>query len=256
MFDLKSRIAKSCGLALLSLLVASGGPVPAPAQNGQAGSPGERVTTLVDSLEHPWGMAVPPGRHMPVTEQPGRLRLAFDGGGFLFVSVGERGRMQNEQDLTTHAGKILRLRDGGRVPDDNPFVGRRDAFPGIYAYGVRNPQGLAVHPETGELWETEHRPRGGDELNRIRPGANYGWPVVTHGIDYSGKKIRGSFFVGGLAGRHLARVRLENGRRVAREKLLTGRGQRIRDVRVGPDGDLYVLRDAPIAPLFKIGPAR
>jgi glucose/arabinose dehydrogenase len=219
-------------------------------------------------------------------------RLAFDREGYLFVSVGERGRMQNAQDLKTHAGKILRLHDDGRVPRDNPFVGRPDALPEIYAYGVRNPQGLAVHPETGELWETEHGPRGGDELNRIRPGRNYGWPVVTYGIDYSGGKIsaltrkegmeqpvrywvpsigtsglaiyagdrfpgwRGSVFIGGLTGRHLARVRLEGGRPVAQEKLLGERGERIRDVRVGPDGYLYVLVDNRRAPLLRLEPAR
>ncbi|HEV2148822.1 MAG TPA: PQQ-dependent sugar dehydrogenase [Longimicrobiaceae bacterium] len=219
-------------------------------------------------------------------------RLVFDGRGHLFVSVGERGRMRNAQDLGTHAGKILRLHDDGRVPADNPFVGCPGALPEIYAYGVRNPQGMALHPATGELWETEHGPRGGDELNRIRPGANYGWPLVTHGIDYSGRKVserteqpgvaaplhawvpsigtsglaiydgdrfpgwKGDFFVGGLAGRHLARVRLDGARVVEQEKLLGGRGHRIRDVRVGPDGFLYVLVDAAKAPVLRLEPVR
>lgn len=217
-------------------------------------------------------------------------RLVFDRDGYLFVSIGERGRKENAQDLSNHAGTILRLHDDGRVPSDNPFVGRAGARPEIYAYGIRSPQGLAIHPATGELWETEHGPRGGDEINRIRPGRNYGWPVITYGIDYNGRKVsdltakagmeqplhywvpsiatsglaiydadrfpawRGSLFVGGLAGQHLARVRLDAGRPLEQEKLLDGRRQRIRDVRVGPDGYVYLLVDARSAPVLRLEP--
>jgi glucose/arabinose dehydrogenase len=219
-------------------------------------------------------------------------RLVFDRDGYLFVSIGDRGRMQNAQELGTHAGKILRLHDDGRVPADNPFAGRAGALPEIYAYGIRSPQGLTLHPETGALWESEHGPRGGDEINHIRPGRNYGWPVITYGINYNGEKVsdltekegmerplhrwvpsiatsglaiydgdrfpawRGSYFVGGLAGMHLARVRLDGARVVEQEKLLADRYQRIRDVRVGPDGYLYLLVDSPEAPVLRLEPAR
>ncbi|HSK20321.1 MAG TPA: PQQ-dependent sugar dehydrogenase [Longimicrobiales bacterium] len=218
-------------------------------------------------------------------------RFAFDRDGFLYITIGERGEMQAAQDLTNHQGTVLRLHDDGRVPADNPFVGRSDALPEIFTYGNRSPQGLTVHPQTGELWETEHGPRGGDEINLLRPGANYGWPVITYGINYNGEKIsdiqekegmeqprhywvpsiatsgiaiyagdrfpnwRGDVFVGGLAGQHLARVRFDADRRkVEEEKLLEGIG-RVRDVRSGPDGYLYLLIDAPDAPLIRIEPA-
>lgn len=222
-------------------------------------------------------------------------RLVFDGRGHLFVSIGDRGdrtdlgEQQNAQDLGTHAGKILRLTEDGGVPPDNPFVGRAGALPEIWAYGIRSPQGMALHPETGELWETEHGPRGGDEINLIRPGRNYGWPVVTYGINYNGTSItdltekegmeqplhhwvpsiatsglaiyegdafprwRGDVFVGGLAGQHLARVSFDGTRRTGSEKLLEGIG-RIRDVRVGPQGYLYLLIDSGSAPLLRLEP--
>mgnify|MGYP006171411403 CR=1 FL=1 len=115
-------------------------------------------------------------------------RLVFDGQGHLFVTVGERGRMQNAQDLSTHAGKILRVHDDGTVPTGNPFVGRPGALPEIWALGVRSPQGLVLGPD-GRLWESEHGPRGGDEINVIERGANYGWPVITYGINYDGSEI-------------------------------------------------------------------
>ena len=216
-------------------------------------------------------------------------RLVFDGEGHLFVTVGERGRMQNAQDLSTHAGKVIRLHDDGRVPADNPFVGRADALPEIWAYGVRSPQGLVRGPD-GRLWESEHGPRGGDEVNIIRPGANYGWPVITYGINYNGRPItditekegmmqplhywvpsiatsgiaiytgdrfprwRGDVFVGGLAGQQLARVRFEDDRPVETEVLLEEVGRRIRDVRDGPDGYLYVLTDESSGSLLRLEP--
>lgn len=217
-------------------------------------------------------------------------RMVFDRQGYLYVTVGERGEMQRAQDLSDHAGGVLRLHDDGRVPADNPFVGRQGVEPEIWTYGNRSPQGLAVHPVTGEIWEAEHGPRGGDELNLIKPGANYGWPVITYGINYNGRPIsditekagmeqpvhywvpsiatsglaiyngdkftnwRGDFFVGGLAGMQLARVRVKDGKSVESEKLLDGFGQRIRDVRVGPDGLLYLLTDAATGAIVRLEP--
>ena len=218
-------------------------------------------------------------------------RMAFDRNGYLFVSIGERGQEQQAQNTSNHQGTIVRLFDDGRVPDDNPFVGRSDVRPEIWAFGIRSPQGLAFRPGTDELWESEHGPRGGDELNRIRAGANYGWPAITWGIDYDGTPVgegrreapgmeqpihywvpsiatsglsfydgsafpewRGSAFVGGLAGTHLARIGLEGSEVVEREVLLAEMGQRIRDVRQGPDGFLYVLVDSGRAPIWRIEP--
>lgn len=217
-------------------------------------------------------------------------RLVFDGNGHLFVSIGDRGTMENAQNLTNHAGKILRIRDDGSIPEDNPFVGRADARPEIWAYGIRSPQGLALHPVTGELWETEHGPRGGDEINLILPGRNYGWPEITYGINYSGASIsdrteaegmeqplhywvpsiatsglaiydgdrfprwRGSAFVGGLAGQHLALVGFDGTVVTGEDKLLAGLGHRIRDIEVGPDELIYLLVDAENAPVLRLEP--
>jgi glucose/arabinose dehydrogenase len=217
-------------------------------------------------------------------------RLLFDGNGHLFISIGERGEMQQAQDLSNHQGTIVRLHDDGRVPADNPFVGRQDARPEIWAYGIRSPQGLSFHPETGALWEVEHGPRGGDEINLILPGRNYGWPVITYGINYNGSPItditekegmeqplhhwvpsiatsgiaiydgsafpgwKGSVFVGGLACTRLARGSFEGTRPVAEETLLADLRHRIRDVRVGPDGYLYLLVDAKDAPMLRLEP--
>lgn len=218
-------------------------------------------------------------------------RLVFDGKGHLFVSIGDRGVMQEAQNPGNHQGTIVRLLDDGRVPADNPFVGREGFRPEIYAYGIRSPQGLALHPETGELWETEHGPRGGDEINLILPGRNYGWPTITYGINYDGTKIsdhthmegmeqplhywvpsiatsglafytgdkfpgwKGDVFVGGLAGQQLVRLRFDGTRRVAVEVLLTELKRRIRDVRNGPDGYIYLLVDEPSAPMLRLEPA-
>jgi glucose/arabinose dehydrogenase len=381
------------GVALagaLAAVVLAAAPAPAWAQS-KASAPAEspvyrsqhhdfRVITVVEGLEHPWGMAFLPGGDILVTERPGRLRivrggvldpkpvagvpevaavgqgglldvalhpdfernrlvylsyskpdprgattavvrgrfegdrlvdveeifeadarsdrsvhfgsrLVFDGKGHLFISIGERGVMQEAQNLANHQGTIVRLHDDGRVPADNPFVGREDARPEIYAYGIRSPQGLALHPTTGELWEAEHGPRGGDEINLVLPGRNYGWPVITYGINYNGQPIsditekegmeqplhywvpsiatsglafytgdrfphwKGDVFVGGLAGMHLARVRFQGTTPVEQEKLLTELGHRIRDVRSGPDGYLYLLVDAPNAPMLRLEPA-
>ena len=214
-------------------------------------------------------------------------RLAFDRDGFLFITVGERqvpsrGDLEAHpaQDISNHHGTVNRLHDDGRVPADNPFVDRPNARPEIWSYGHRNPQGLAIHPETGDVWITEHGPQGGDELNLIRPGLNYGWPVVGYGVNYgSGTAIhegtrrdgmespvhfwvpsiatsglliytgdkfpewRGNFFAGGLAGQQLARLTMDGQRVEIEETLVHGLG-RIRDVRQGPDGYIYLAIDA------------
>lgn len=218
-------------------------------------------------------------------------RLVFAGDGSLFVSVGERGDPERAQDPGDTAGSILRLNDDGAAPPDNPFAGRAGHDPRVYAYGVRNPQGLALDPETGALWEQEHGPRGGDEVNRIEAGANYGWPRVTYGIDYSGATIsertsapgiadplyywdpsiapsgmafyageafpdwQGDLFVGSLKFRLLVRLELDGNRIVAEERLLEDALGRIREVRVGPDGLVYLLTDESSGSLFRLEPA-
>jgi glucose/arabinose dehydrogenase len=218
-------------------------------------------------------------------------RLLFDRAGYLYVTAGERGSGARAQDLSQHPGSVLRLNDDGSVPEDNPFVGRAGALPEIFAYGHRNPQGMALHPETGAIWTQEHGPRGGDEVNIERPGANYGWPVITYGIDYSGAPVgegthkegmeqpvhywvpsiapsgmafytgdafpewQGDLFVGALKFELLVRLELDGERVVAEERLLEGEIGRIRDVEVGPDGFLYVLTDESDGGLYRLEPA-
>ncbi len=223
-------------------------------------------------------------------------RLVFDRDGNLFVTMGDRqaGAFRPQaQNLGSHIGKIVRIRADGSVPDGNPFVGRSDALPEIWAYGIRNSQAAALHPETGLLWEIEHGPRGGDELNVIRPGGNYGWPVVTLGVEYSGFTIgdglktapgmidaihswtpviapsgmlfysgdafphwQGDLFVGGLASKALVRLELDGERVVREERLLDPLGLRIRDIAQGPDGALYVATDEKKGQILRIAPAR
>jgi aldose sugar dehydrogenase len=344
-----------------------------------------QVTTIVEGLEHPWGMAFLPDGAILVTERPGRLRIVrdgvldadpisgvpdvvtsgqgglldialhpeyetnglvyfshsalgpdgpttavsrgrlvdaglgntaledtqtifvtqaggttgrhfgsrivFDRDGYLYLTVGDRGEMHRAQDPRDHAGTTLRLHDDGSVPGDNPFVGDATALPEIFTYGNRNAQGMAVNPQTGAVWQNEHGPRGGDEINLIQPGLNYGWPEVTHGIDYSGAVItehqsapgmedplkhwtpsiapsgmafytgdafpewQGDIFIGALAGQHLARIRFDDTNEIAEERMMDGFGWRIRDVRDGPDGYLYLLIDAGNAPLIRLEPA-
>ncbi|MFC4353207.1 PQQ-dependent sugar dehydrogenase [Fodinicurvata halophila] len=218
-------------------------------------------------------------------------RLAFDREGYLFITVGDRGEMDRAQDINDHAGSLIRLHDDGSIPEGNPFVGQEDAKPEIYSYGHRNPQGLALHPETGVLWEHEHGPRGGDEVNIPRKGLNYGWPVITYGMAYTGGTIgegthkegmeqpllhwtpsiapcgmafydgerfeewQGDLFVGALAMTHLTRLEVEGQEIVGEERLLEDRGQRIRDVANGPDGYLYVAIDASDAEILRLVPA-
>ncbi len=213
-------------------------------------------------------------------------RLAFDREGYLFISVGDRQAPPRgdlaahpAQDLSNHYGTTLRLHDDGRIPEDNPFVGVEGALPEIWSYGHRNPQGMAVHPVTNDVWSNEHGPQGGDELNLIARGANFGWPVIGYGVNYgtgapiheavqaegmeqpvhiwvpsiatSGLMIytgdrfpawQGNVFVGGLNGQQLARLSMDGNRVVAEETLVRGMG-RVRDIRQGPDGYIYLAMD-------------
>jgi glucose/arabinose dehydrogenase len=218
-------------------------------------------------------------------------RIAFDRAGLMYVTTGERYQMQRAQDLADLGGKVVRLKDDGTVPADNPFVGQAGARPEIFTWGHRNPQGLAMHPETGRMWEVEHGPRGGDELNLLKAGANYGWPRATHGIDYSGaiispnKSLPGtedpvrvwvpsispcglcfytgdrfpgwkeSVFTGALSNFALFRLELDGERYRGEERLLEGRLPYIRDVRQGPDGLLYLVTHADDGGLFRVEPA-
>lgn len=203
-------------------------------------------------------------------------RIEFDEAGYLYFTIGERGaRDINPQDLSRDGGKVYRLHDDGRIPEDNPFVETEGAVTAAYTYGNRNPQGMARQPETGEIWIHEHGPRGGDEINIVEKGANYGWPMVTYGINYSGTPIteqtemegvtgpihywvpsiapsgmafvtsdrypawKGSLLVGSLSFQYLERLELEGKRVTYREKLMDGIG-RVRNVRQGPDGYIYV----------------
>ncbi len=327
-----------------------------------------RVTTVVEGLEHPWGLAFLPDGRMLLTERPGRLRtvgrdgslstpitgvpavfaqrqgglldvaldpafpdsrliylsfaepveggartavararlgegrlegldvifrqepavdsghhfgsrLVFDREENLFVTLGDRGSQRDEaQELDSHLGTVVRIRTDGSVPADNPFVGRPGALPEIYSYGHRNQQGAALHPRTGRLWTHEHGPRGGDEVNVIRPGANYGWPVITYGREYHGPSIgegtekegmeqplhywvpsiapsgmafyeedlipgwQGDLLVGALKAEQLVRLEIGAEDRVLHEERIVI-GERVRDVRVGPEGAVYLLTD-------------
>jgi aldose sugar dehydrogenase len=218
-------------------------------------------------------------------------RLVFARDGNLFVTLGERGQRDKAQDLGTHYGKVVRIRPDGAVPPDNPFVGKQGALPEIWSYGHRNVQAAALHPATGKLWTIEHGARGGDELNIPLAGRNHGWPVITYGRDYSGFRIgegtakagmeqpvyywdpsiapsgmafytgdlipewKGSLFVGALAGQALHRLALDRESVVGEEVLLADLGERIRDVRSGPDGALWVLTDSARGRVLRIAPA-
>jgi aldose sugar dehydrogenase len=207
-------------------------------------------------------------------------RIVFDGKGYMFFSSGERGTKENAQNLDNHLGKVLRLHDDGRVPADNPFVGKNGAKPEIWSYGHRNPQGLVYDSENGTLYDIEHGPRGGDELNKVEMGKNYGWPVITWGIDYNGSPIsdiqekegmeqplrywvpsiapcgaikvtgdkypgwKGNLLIGALAHTHVARIELEDQRYMGEEKLLNKIG-RVRAIAQSPDGYIYVATENP-----------
>lgn len=218
-------------------------------------------------------------------------RLVFDRQGYLYITLGDRGEQERAQKMDDLAGKIVRLHDDGRIPADNPFADRPGARPEIYSLGNRNVQGAALHLVTGELWAQEHGPQGGDEVNVIRAGRNYGWPVITYGVEYVvGTKIgegthkpgmeqplhvwvpsiapsgmafyqgdrfprwRGDLFVGALKDQMLVRLRFDGEKRVKEERLLKGVLGRIRDVRAGPDGYLYLLTDSPDGVIARLEP--
>lgn len=231
-------------------------------------------------------------------------KIVFDNNGYMFLTLGDRmapptGDLPKHpaQDNSNHQGVTVRLHDDGRAPSDNPYVGQANVLPEIWSYGHRSPQGLAIHPETGDLWETEHGPQGGDELNRIEPTNNYGWPVVGRGVNYGefGRPIHvgiteagmttpthfwvpsiaasglmvytgdkfpnwyGNIFAGALAGEKLARLQLDDTyRRVVLEETLVNGLGRIRDVRQGPDGYIYLVteeRDGAPSPIVRLEPA-
>lgn len=219
-------------------------------------------------------------------------RLAFARDGTLFVTTGDRfTHREKVQDLSTTIGKVVRIHADGSIPKDNPFVGRAGARPEIWSFGHRSMQAAAIHPDTGDLWTIEHGARGGDELNRVLPGRNYGWPVITYGIDYSGLRIgegtskagmeqpvyywdpviapsgalfytgdaygdwRGNLFVGSMVPGLLVRLQLKDGRVAREERTLASLGERIRDVRQGPDGLLYLITDSRNGRVLRIEPA-
>jgi glucose/arabinose dehydrogenase len=225
----------------------------------------------------------------PGTEQLGG-RMVIDQKGLLYLTLGDRFDGRHAQDLSDDYGKITRMRRNGTFPEDNPFAATPGARPGIWSYGHRNPQGLAIDVATGQLWATEHGPMGGDELNRVESGRNYGWPHITYGVDYDGKPINGGLaeaegleqpvrhwtpsigpsgltiydgqvmdwqstaWLGALAGQMLVRVKLENGRVVREEQFLKDELGRLRDVRTGPDGLIYFTTDSEEGGLYRLEP--
>lgn len=220
-------------------------------------------------------------------------RLVFDPKGYLFVTLGDRNyRKEDAQNLTTHFGKIVRIDTEGNPAKGNPFIDSKDALPDIYSYGHRNVQGAFLHPQTGELWANEHGPRGGDEINRIQAGKNYGWPKITYGINYNFTKItdhtslpgmeqpihywdpsiatsgmliysgdafpnwQGHVFTGALKLMHLNRIELDdNNKVITEERLLQDQKERIRAIEQGPDGHIYVATDNDDGRILKISPA-
>ena len=218
-------------------------------------------------------------------------KLVFDRDGYLFIALGENNQRATAQDLDKLPGKLVRILPDGEIPKDNPFVGQDKVRPEIWSFGHRNQQGAALNPWTGKIWTHEHGPRGGDEINIPKAGKNYGWPIATHGINYSmlpipeakGKHVEGmedphhvwekspgisgmafydnptfkawdhDLFIGALATKELIRLQLEGDRIVHEERLLGELDARIRDVRVGPDGFLYLLTDAKDGALLKVG---
>ncbi|MHA6194181.1 PQQ-dependent sugar dehydrogenase [Pseudomonas wadenswilerensis] len=218
-------------------------------------------------------------------------RLVFDRDGYLFIALGENNQRPTSQDLDKLQGKVVRILPDGEIPKDNPFVGQKNVQPAIWSYGHRNQQGAALNPWTGQLWTNEHGPRGGDEINIPKPGKNYGWPLATHGINYSltpipeakGKEVEGTvaphhvwekspaisgmafydggrfkpwdhnLFIGALAAQEVIRLQLDGDKIVHEERLLGQLNARVRDVRVGADGYLYLLTDEEDGQLLKVG---
>jgi len=222
-------------------------------------------------------------------------RLVFDRQGHLYVTMGERSEERyrtQAQDLNSHLGKLVRINPDGSVPADNPFLNKAGALPEIWSYGHRNMQGAALNPQTGELWTNEHGPRGGDEINVPEPGKNYGWPVVSYGVNYDGTPVgtgkssapgmeepiyhwtpsiavsgmafytadaipgwKGSLFNGALAGEMLVRLEVDGKRITHEERLFLDLGKRIREVKQGPDGALYLLTDESSGEILRVAPA-
>lgn len=218
-------------------------------------------------------------------------KILFLDDGTLLLTLGERNRKEKAQETDHHLGKIVRLNRDGTVPEDNPFTGKEGFRPETYTYGNRNVQGIALQPGTGRIWEHEHGPKGGDEVNILKPGANYGWPAITYGVNYTGFKItdkteapgmeqpvihwtpsiapsgmtfydgdrfpqwKGDIFVGALAGTHLRRLEVRDDKIIAQEVLLADMEERIRDVRTGPDGYIYLLTDSHDGRLIRLSPA-
>ncbi|MBC7420607.1 MAG: PQQ-dependent sugar dehydrogenase [Bdellovibrio sp.] len=207
-------------------------------------------------------------------------RIEFDNRGSVFVTVGDRDQRKPPQDLKNHLGKVLRFAADGGIPADNPFYNKKNALPEIWSYGHRDPQGIVMNPETGDLWLSEMGPKGGDELNHMKPGNNYGWPVISYGVEYSGAKVgqgnktkagmqqpvtywvpsispsgttiyngdqfakwKGNIFMGTLSGMHLRRLVLDGHKVIKQEELLKDLELRFRNVRTGPDGFLYFSTD-------------
>jgi glucose/arabinose dehydrogenase len=230
---------------------------------------------------------------MPKSDTPYHFgsRLAFDKQGYLYITLGDRGQRHRAQKLDDHAGSVIRLHDDGRIPEDNPFVDQKNTKAEIFSYGHRNLQGAALHPLSGQLWTHEHGPQGGDEINIIQPGVNYGWPVISYGEEYgtdipvgegthkegmqqplhywvpsiapSGMAFytadkfpqwKGNLFVGSLKFRLLVRLELDGSKVIKEERLLKDKIGRIRDVRSGPDGYLYLLTDAGNGKLVRLEP--
>ena len=217
-------------------------------------------------------------------------RLVFSPDGKLYITLGERGERDRAQDLSVHRGQVIRINLDGSVPDDNPFVNRSGARPEIWSHGHRNPQSAALHPATGKLWTVEHGARGGDEINIPRPGHNYGWPVISYGVHYTGMKIgegthkegmeqplyywdpsiapsgmafytgdrflewKGNLLVGALKGSMLVRLELDGEKVVGEERILREMDERIRDVRQGPDGYIYLLTDEENGRILRLEP--
>ncbi|MES9830374.1 MAG: PQQ-dependent sugar dehydrogenase [Candidatus Thiodiazotropha sp.] len=218
-------------------------------------------------------------------------RLVFDQRGYLYITLGDRGDRERAQDLDDHAGSVIRLNDDGSIPLQNPLLENGSGLPEIYSYGHRNIQGAALHPKNGKLWTHEHGPQGGDEINIPDPGANHGWPVITYGVNYvTGTKIgegttkagmvqpihywvpsiapsgmafytgdifknwKGNLFIGSLKFQQLVRLELDGEKVVHEERLLTGIIGRIRDIRQGPDGLIYLLTDSHDGKLIRLIP--
>jgi glucose/arabinose dehydrogenase len=218
-------------------------------------------------------------------------RIVFDREGRLYMSIGERGERSRAQNLNDHGGSTLRLTENGEAAAGNPFTGQTNVLPEIFSYGHRNAQGMALHPDTGLIWQHEHGPRGGDEVNVVRAGRNYGWPEISYGEEYSGGPVgdgstskegmeqplvhwepsiapsgmmfytgnkfprwQGDLFIGALAGKHLRRLELDGETVVHQELLLENVVGRIRDVRQGPDGYIWIISDADKGGLYRLEP--